>query len=435
MISLRQLAMPIQHRANLLFLGLVILLSSCARLPTTAIPPENTSPPKLVATSTVTPPITPVLIEKPTEEIGFYWLETDSGDVRIHPNSWKNISPNKIQNYTFSYPIELVTGKDGSNWYMGPFGIIRQKSDGDQVLFSNDPPNAYSFPDGNDFRLITIGPDGQVWVGGRNKTLFRFDGEKWVNEGENLPNAPGKPDWLCYNKQIVGIDFDQNESPWILTAEMEIYYLENGQWINLPERIPDEFMPVAGGGGCPQGLRVYSSNDIIVKRAGCCERPSIGIQFDGKTWKEIDDPKDIEMMFQWRDGFFVVEKADDGLNVILAIYEKDGTTNLVPFFSWLTPPQRTYVTETKDSKIYITNQNMLENEFLVAKFDKNTKIWKSFLLRNFHEEKLCAAHVDEEGYIWLQFNCSNYDSHGALLQLQDTLYRFSPDIFDDYQTH
>jgi hypothetical protein len=78
---------------------------------------------------------------------------------------------------------------------------------------------------------------------------------------------------------------------------------------------------------------------------------------------------------------------------------------------------------------------MLEHEFLVAKFDKNTKTWKSFLFRNFHKEKLCAAHVDEEGYIWLQFNCSNYDSHGALLQLQDTLFRFSPDIFDDYLAH
>jgi hypothetical protein len=209
MIRPRQFTMPSRYCANLFFFCLVILLSACANAPTIAIPPENTSPSKSVAASTATPPVNPDSTEKPTQEIGFYWIKTASGGERIHPNSWTNINPNKIQNHTFSYPIESVTGKDGSIWYMGPFGIIRQKPDGNQVLFSNDPPNAYGFPDGNDFRLITIGPDGQVWVGGRNKVLFRFNGEEWVNEGKNLPNAPGKPDWLCYNKQIVGFDFDQ----------------------------------------------------------------------------------------------------------------------------------------------------------------------------------------------------------------------------------
>lgn len=401
--------------------GLAILLAACTKANTPNLL-ENQST-HIVEDSTLTS----------AQDVGPYWLATDDGNVKLFPNLWTNISPDKIQQYTFSLPIESTIGKDGSNWYIGPFGIIWQKTDGSQILFSNGPPNSYDFPAGGDFRLITVGPDGQVWVGGRNKILYRFDGKEWVNEGKMLPDASGKPNWLCYSKQIIAIDFDQDGFTWVLTAEMEIYHLVDGQWINFPNHIPDQFMPVAGGGACPQGMRVYSPQKIIIKRSGCCEMPDIGILFDGKKWKEIDSPKDIKMMFQWNDYFFVDKKVDNGLDIILAIQEKDKTIKAVPFFSWLAPPHRTYVTEMINSIIYITNLNVLDNEFLVAKFDKNTKTWKSFLFRNFDKNGLCSAHVDRDGYIWLHFNCFNRDSDGVLLPLQNTLYRLSPNIFDDYQ--
>ncbi len=413
-------------------MGFVFLLAGCAQPTPTSAPVKNVTASAL-PTITASPTVqsTPILL--PTEEVAFYSLETSNGKQKIYPNLWTNIAPSKIQSYTFSYPIQSATGKDGSTWYIGYFGVIWQKPDGSQTLFSNEQPNPYGFPTGGDFRLVTVGPDGQVWVGGRNKILFRFDGKKWINEGENIPDMPGNPSWLCYSKNVVGVDFDQIGSTWILTAEMEIYHLVKGQWINLPTRIPDKFMPFGGGRACPDGIKVYSPNNIIVKRGGCCESPDIGIHFDGNNWEKTDKLEDVETLFMWAD-YPHTKHINNKLVAIMAIHEKDKTMRVVPFFSWLSPPQGTYLVQKNDSAIYITNQNVSENEMLIAKFDKKTQTWKSFLFKNFDKNLLCAAHIDEEGDIWLQFNCFNYDSDGNLLPLQNNLYRLSPNIFDDYKS-
>ena len=410
---------------------LFILLTGCTELSTSNQFEEKNDLTVDIVSSPI-PTVNLSLTKQPVKDVAPYWLMTENGNVKLFPKLWTSIAPAKIQNYTFSLPIQSAVGGDGSTWYIGPFGIIWEKPDGSQILFSNDLPNSYGFPAGSNFRLITIGSDGQVWVGGRNKTLFRFNGKEWINEGDHIPNATGKPNWLCYDKQIVGIDFDLNGLTWILTAEMEIYYLENGIWNTFSNRIPDEFMPVAGGGACPQGMRVYSPNNIVIKRSGCCEAPDIGIVFDGKTWKKTDEPEDVIMMYQWQDYFVINKKIEDRVYIFLMIYKKDKTTHIEPFFSWLAPPHGTYTTETEGKIIYITNQNLVDNEILIASFDKKTQNWQSFLFRDFNKDQLCSAYVDDEGYIWIQFNCFKHDLDGVLLPLQDTLYRLSPDVFDDY---
>lgn len=364
---------------------LLFLLTSCRQSTQVSEPVEDVLPvqsPSLTATLEPSPYPT----VQPNDEIGFYWLETVNGDEKIFSNHWTAINPNKIQSYSNSYPISSVLGQDGSTWYLGPFGVIWQKIDGSHVWFSDKFPNLYGFPPVHEFAFITIGPDGQVWVGGRNKILFRFDGTDWVDEGKNIPEGKGNPNWLCYSKDILDIDFDESNSPWILTSEIEIYYFRNDQWINFQPQIPNDLMPFAGGGGCPDGVKVDSANNIMIKMGGCCGRDKgHGLYFDGKMWERTDEPENIETIFVWGAYTgsirpYLVRNSDGNLRTFLAIYETDGTIRVMSLFSWLAPPRATYVFESPNSIIYITNQVATQDEPLIARFDKDTQTWRSFLL-------------------------------------------------------
>ncbi len=415
---------------------LLFLLTSCYQSTQISEPVEDVSPVQSPALTATLEPL-PYPTIQPDDEIGSYWLETVNGDEKIFPNHWTAINPNKIQSYSYTSPIGSALGQDGSTWFLGSFGVIWQKPDGSQVRFSDEFPNLYGFPSIHEFAFITIGPDEQVWVGGWNKTLFRFDGTDWLDEGKNIPEGGGNPELSCYSKHIVGIDFDESGSPWIMTREIEIYYLQNGQWTNFEHQVSDYLMDNAGGGGCPLGIKIDSTNNIMIRMAGCCGRETgSGLYFDGNVWEVTDEPDDIQIIFRWlgyKEGVqhYVIKNSHDFLRVAIAIYETDGTIRIMSFLSWLYPRLATYSFERPDSIIYITNQVATPDEPLIARFDKDTQTWRSFLFKNFEKEKFVSAQVDEDGYIWLDFRGS-YSSE--LLMWQDGLYRLSPDVFDDYES-
>jgi hypothetical protein len=154
-------------------------------------------------------------------------------------------------------------------------------------------------------------------------------------------------------------------------------------------------------------------------------------------WNRTDEPENIETIFVWGAYTgsirpYLIRNSDGNLRTFLAIYETDGTIRVMSLFSWLAPPRATYVFENPNSIIYITNQVATQDEPLIARFDKDTQTWRSFLFENFKRENFCSAQVDEEGYIWLEFGCLGPYSRD--LFWQDRLYRLSPDIFDDYQS-
>lgn len=159
--------------------------------------------------------------------------------------------------------MDYVAAKDGSLWMAGGFGVIHQDARGQQTQYSikNGLPN-------NFFNVIAISPKGEVWIGGNNNALFRFDGKQWIDEGEKLPPPFDDSDnWLCYSKDIHGIDFGPDGSAWVMNGGIEIYRQAYGQWINIP--FPKNILPTAGGGACPEGMRVKAEDDITIKIGPC----------------------------------------------------------------------------------------------------------------------------------------------------------------------
>jgi hypothetical protein len=230
----------------------------------------------------------------------------------------------------------------------------------------------------------------------------------------------------------VGIDFDESGSPWILTREMGIYYFQGGQWISFEPHVPDDVLSMVGG--CPSGMKVDSARSVMIRIAGCCEAGiGSGIYFDGNVWERTDEPE-IKNLFRWsflNDAPLYRWDSQDRHQKILAIYETDGTLRIMPFFSWVVPPRATYAFERPDSVIYITNEFVAESELLIVRYDRRTRTWRSFMFEHFQERGHFAAQVDEEGYIWLDFVRR---AEPAYLIRHGELYRFSPDIFDDYQS-
>ena len=216
-----------------------------------------------------------------TETTNLNWLGVGAetpGDLT--PNLWTKITRDKITIYPYNWLSDYTYDKDGSLWMVGGFGVIHKTLDGRQDWYSvkNGLPN-------NFFTTIAISSTGQVWIGGTNNALFRFDGSQWVDEGEKLP-APfdGATDTLCYSKDIHGIDFGSDGSAWVMNGGIEIYRQAYGQWVNIP--FPKAIRPAVGGGGCPEGIRVRSDDNITIK-IGPGSNPNVysGIQFDGQTWK------------------------------------------------------------------------------------------------------------------------------------------------------
>jgi hypothetical protein len=210
------------------------------------------------------------------------------------PNLWTEIAKEKITFYPVKWLKDFTYAKDGSLWMVGGFGVIHQGLNGQQTWYSIKNGLPVNF-----FSRVAISPVGEVWIGGTNNALFRLNGEQWIDEGIKFPLPfDTREDWVCYSKDIVGIDFDNNGNVWAMNAGIEIYAQAYDQWVNFP--FPKNMLPWAGGGACPQGIRVVSENNITIKRSGCCDTGPAGYRFDGKSWSGSADFTVVDELFAVR---------------------------------------------------------------------------------------------------------------------------------------
>ena len=206
------------------------------------------------------------------------YLEKDRGLYSYHfPNLWTRIEKDKIEVYPFDWFSDFAHADDGSLWMVGGFGVIHRKENGEQNWYSLQNELTRQ-----NYTRVAISPEGEVWVGGTDNALYRFDGIHWTNEGEKLPQSQYKLDWLCYSNNISGIDFGPDGETWIMNNGVEIYAQAYGLWVNIP--FPKHLLPWAGGGGCPIGIQVNSYKDITIKRSGCCMSDPVGYHYDGNSW-------------------------------------------------------------------------------------------------------------------------------------------------------
>lgn len=197
-----------------------------------------------------------------------------------YPNLWAKIPKDKITLSLQNFIYDFGYAPDGSYWAVGNFGVLHKEINGQTTWYSmlNGLPV-------NFFDVLAISPKGEIWVGGINNTVMRYNGTEWIDEGSHFPNpADPRADWLCYSKTIRGIDFDQQGNPWVMNSGIELYTKVYDQWINYA--FPKEILPQAGGGACPLGLRVNSYKDITIKRSGCCMKDPIAYHYDGNLWYE-----------------------------------------------------------------------------------------------------------------------------------------------------
>ncbi len=252
------------------------IMIGCTSQPIGAtLTPTEAKPPAAEATSTIE--ATNVVAQPERVDLdrtGPYTVYTD-----LLPNLWTKIAKDKITIYPYNWLSDYTYDKDGSLWMVGGFGVIHKKLDGSQTWYSVKNGLLNNF-----FTAIAISPKGEVWIGGTDNALFRFDGGQWIDEGEKLPPPFDlATEWLCYSKDIHGIDFGPDGSTWVMNGGIEIYRQAYGQWVNMP--FPKAVLPTAGGGGCPEGIRVQSEDNITIK-IGPGSDPNVysGIQFDGQTW-------------------------------------------------------------------------------------------------------------------------------------------------------
>ena len=265
-------------------------------LPTvTATPMPSINTPTLVATST------PVVLESPTPFPTFTPFTTattaptpttvpfsqtslrpaqgaDAWVTPHYPELWSRLDRSFITLYPYNHFSDFAYASNGDLWLVGGFGVIRRTPSGQQSW--------YSIQEGlpvNYFKSLAIAPNGEIWVGGSENALFRFDGREWHDEGQFLPPPlNSRTQWLCYSRNIFGIDFDQDGQVWVANAGLELYTFQDGHWLDFS--FPKDLLPDAGGGGCPIGLRVFSPDRITIARQGCCSSPDMAYHFDGQTW-------------------------------------------------------------------------------------------------------------------------------------------------------
>jgi hypothetical protein len=249
----------------------------------TLLPPSPTPPPMFTPAATA-----PTLTTVPFSQTSLRPAQGADAWVTPHyPELWSRLARSFITLYPYNHFSDFAYAPNGDLWLVGGFGVIRQTPSGQQSW--------YSIQEGlpvNYFKSLAIAPNGEVWVGGSENALFRFDGREWHDEGQFLPPPlDSRNRWLCYSRNIFGIDFDQNGQIWVANAGLELYTRQNGQWIDFG--FPKDLLPDAGGGGCPIGLRVFSPDRITIARQGCCSSPDMAYHFDGQTWTHNLDLTDF----------------------------------------------------------------------------------------------------------------------------------------------
>ncbi|MEA5077715.1 MAG: hypothetical protein VB013_04020 [Anaerolineaceae bacterium] len=235
------------------------------KTPTSTLDKDHT---KILATQTL------------TQQTNLFYIE--------YPNLWTKIPENKMTLSLQNIVRDYGYAPDGSYWAVGNFGVLHKEINGKTTWYSmlNGLPV-------NLFDVLAISPEGEIWVGGINNTVLRFNGNEWIDEGSHFPNPTDpRTDWLCYSKTIRGIDFDQQGNPWVMNSGIELYTKVYDQWINYA--FPKEILPIAGGGACPLGLRVNSYKDITIKRGGCCMQGPLAYHYDGSAWYQDNNYQAVD---------------------------------------------------------------------------------------------------------------------------------------------
>lgn len=263
----------------------VIILSAFSACQVESTPQATSTSQRIEQTPTqskaplITPSVTPVSELPPITQTNLI----DESAGLLLPDLWTNIDKSKIDIFPLAFFRDYAYAKDGSMWMAGSFGVIHQTKDGHQ--------DWYSIKNGlgiTGVMSMGISPSDEVWVGGYEGELYRFDGKEWIDEGKNLPiPIDTRTHFSCYSHKITGIDFDKNGNVWIMTGGIELYTKVMSLWVNFP--FPKEILPMGGGGGCPAGIRVVSNKDITIKRYGCCMMDPIAYHFDGNKWIINDD--------------------------------------------------------------------------------------------------------------------------------------------------
>lgn len=269
---------------SVLWVVIFFIISGCSPYTPASTPAPSNAP---ATTETVTP------VQAPASQVNTTILVPMTEDDPIappYPNLWTRINKDEITIFPYDVISDFTYAGDGSLWMVGGFGILHRLPDGEQTVYSIKNGLTRQL-----FTRIAISPSGEVWAGGTNNALFRFDGSQWIDEGQKLPLPnDDRKGWLCYSQNISGIDFDENGSIWVMNSGVELYTQAYGQWVNFP--FPKEWLPIAGGGGCPIGLRVLTSDDISVMHYGCCDGPPVVYHFNGKLWARTEDLSAVETL-------------------------------------------------------------------------------------------------------------------------------------------
>ena len=288
----------------ILFFSCFLMLAACQSQPEVVNTPEIIEQTRIVVVTATPEPTTEIV---PTAESVI--LGQEGEEIRIYPNLWTEISSDKMTVFPSNRIWEYTFDEGGNLWAAGDFGIAYYELDGTvtQYTMGNGLPI-------NAFHTVAIAPDGQVWAGGYDNMLVRFNGSEWVDEGKNLPEPyDPRQGLLCEENAIVDIEFDDDGGVWILNGLYEIYTQVDGQWINL--WFPKNLAPMAGGGGCVVGLRVIAEDNIFLGRTGCCSNPPTGYHYDGAQWELADDYYLIEEKFESRHNQYAQMSASELLGI------------------------------------------------------------------------------------------------------------------------
>jgi ligand-binding sensor domain-containing protein len=342
------------------------------------------------------------------------FIQTDESNLAgfPYPNLWTRIDKNDITIYPYDVISDYTYDVDGSLWMVGGFGVLHRMPDGKQTVYSIKNGLSRQF-----FTRVAISPAGEVWVGGSENALFRFDGIEWIDEGEKLPPPyDDRSSWVCYSKKITGIDFGPDGSAWVMNGGIEIYTQVYGQWVNFP--FPKEILPIAGGGGCPIGLRVLSEDNITIMRSGCCMGSPTGYRFDGEKWEgDVDYSVVEELLFRRHqvllDEFYSVGGSIHYTSSVFADYLSFYLDKLLPAYLYPGPYQHFLITSDNDDVIWIREGVELYNNstgiFETVRM-KSENCWLSWsedadvsqaMIVDFDTE--IFYHQEERNPVWLEW--------------------------------